>query len=438
MSLPSPDSNGTVLINAITSCKVEPQPLLEHSHSQSDDEYRSGRSTGDACKNSGSSTTSTLATPMPSSLPSPEHRLASLLKASPPHPIGRVPGRYRVQLWRASLAQPFGIGLITAESGIGVCISTDAVHLGLRKGDEVLNMNQKRVNSVSDCNHLMANSHSLEMQLHHREGQVETRFEDACALCGNIPESMNSPVCCDMCLNPPEPKCRAHSWPLRDMLLTSGPIPLDDNGTFSLQIIRMSQQQPFGLVFALSSPDNKATETMSRSSAKPSCGSESTTASWGDRPDTPSVTNDTASIPDIGVDAATAGQQLFIKGNLQQFGLMDGDQLMQINGVPINEVEVCKDMLKNAMTLTLDFRRKEGNGDGDLWTTVTSFKPSTGQQQGKPKTWFDIITRSLTALSCCAATGPPGEYMQYELASGNWMPEKDAPVAALVQLRSKA
>jgi len=177
---------------------------------------------------------------------------------------------------------------------------------------------------------------------------------------------------------------------------------------------------------------------MSRSSAKPSCGSESTTASWGDRPDTPSVTNDTASIPDIGVDAATAGQQLFIKGNLQQFGLMDGDQLMQINGVPINEVEVCKDMLKNAMTLTLDFRRKEGNGDGDLWTTVTSFKPSTGQQQGKPKTWFDIITRSLTALSCCAATGPPGEYMQYELASGNWMPEKDAPVAALVQLRSKA
>ncbi|CAK0878485.1 unnamed protein product, partial [Prorocentrum cordatum] len=65
-------------------------------------------------------------------------RLSPLLRASPPAPVGRVAGRFRVRLWRASRSQPFGVAFADGAAPGRAAVAEDAPHLGLRAGDEAI------------------------------------------------------------------------------------------------------------------------------------------------------------------------------------------------------------------------------------------------------------------------------------------------------------
>merc|ERR1712228_598202 len=57
------------------------------------------------------------------------------------------------------------------------------------------------------------------------------------------------------------------------------------------------------------------------------------------------------------VPSSLGATTMFIKENLPHLGLLEGDELLQINGSPANDVNTCRVVLKSAMTLSLEFRR---------------------------------------------------------------------------------
>ena len=67
-----------------------------------------------------------------------------LLKVSPPVPVGRIAGRFKVRLWRLSSAQPYGVSFGNDKGG-SIVVAEDAPHLALRRGDEVVGINGQAV-----------------------------------------------------------------------------------------------------------------------------------------------------------------------------------------------------------------------------------------------------------------------------------------------------
>jgi len=53
---------------------------------------------------------------------------------------------------------------------------------------------------------------------------------------------------------------------------------------------------------------------------------------------------------------------MFIKENLPHLGLLEGDELLQINGAPANSIAACKAALTTAMALSLELRRRGHSG----------------------------------------------------------------------------
>jgi len=299
-----------------------------------------------------------------------ENHLTVLLKASPPVPLGRLPGRFQVYLWRASLDQPFGLTLGLNALG-AVVVAKDAPHLGLRSGDEVLGLNGRSVSRISQCHHLLDRAKELQMLLYHRESRSSLRgsssraslSEDA-ACCGVYawePQAM--PLWLDPCFNPPEPRCKASDWPLRDVLLTSGPTPvLSDGSVFGLQLVRTSRKQAFGLPLSISLSGNSehvgvedlANAGGARRAVVGLPFSESFASSHAEF-------EDCEAPEELGLGEALAVESyagaVVVRANLPHLGLQQGDQLLQINGVAVKDSRSCKAALKNSMSVALELRR---------------------------------------------------------------------------------
>mmetsp|Transcript_101941 Transcript_101941/g.263467 ORF Transcript_101941/g.263467 Transcript_101941/m.263467 type:complete len:557 (-) Transcript_101941:116-1786(-) len=365
---------------------------------------------------------STCATSTHSVVSFSDQKLTALLKVSPPMPVGRVAGRYMVRLWRSSTAMPYGMTFISGPAGgSNVVVAEDAPHLGLRRGDELLSINGKTIESVRKCGEVLASAKDLELLMYHREtvqGGGEVRV-----ICGSTClEPYDLPTCCDACFSPPEPRCRARCFPLRDVLLSSHPVPADQDqpGIFAIQIVRISRKQTFGLAFSptVIAYDPAAMQT-SESSVVPTPSPASSTAQLrvtlptpGDQQlaptnpacrtlpppsedeqrallnddgrslDTESIMTGVrgvggaapSNIEDVAAASAAAspvstdrsnldtapGQLLTVSRDLPHLGLHEGDQLLRVNGTPIHSLDACKAVLKGSMTVTLELRRPGG------------------------------------------------------------------------------
>jgi len=243
--------------------------------------------------------------------------------------------------------QPYGISFGSGENG-SIVIGEEAPHLALRRGDEVVGINGQAVTSVRQCREVLANSRDLELHLYHHE--LPKEIEERQNVVGNCIETRDMPVCCDACFNPPESRCRARTFPLRDMLLSTGPVPIDASGLFSLTLVRTSRKQPFGLVIGSLPHECKAS------------GSFASSTDWDMQQEAP------AAAPlesEVSVEQEHEQEEqeqeeplaMCVKEALPHLGLLEGDELLQVNGEKASSSEVVKASLEDSMTLNLELRR---------------------------------------------------------------------------------
>jgi len=224
-----------------------------------------------------------------------------LLKVSPPTPHGKKPGRYKVTLRRATLAQPFGVCLDATSAARKVLIGEDEERVGLRKGDEVLRINQRLVKDIEDANVILAAALNVELELQHYEQApppaASCEFFDSM---GCETPTCRLPFCGERQVHQPR-----HS--MRQLLSTSGPV-LTEGHTFAVQIVRASLVQPFGLFFR-------------------------------DGPD----------------------EALHIEQDLPQYGLQAGDRVLNINSHSDMNSAQAEAILENSMNVWLECQREKSS-----------------------------------------------------------------------------
>lgn len=403
--------------------------MTKSRHSSPPDDVGSACSMGEAGKTVAASIDSTCAGSTLSGGTSSNTPFMPLLKASPPTPVGRLAGRFKVRLWRASTAQPFGVSFGSGNK-TGTIIVEDAMpHIGLRKGDEVISINGQPVTCVRQGSQALETSSSLELLLFHRELPDDSTEKPPRPLCGVCLEPGDFPACCEPCFLPPESRCRASSFPLRDVLLTTGPVPSDACGSFSMQILRISRMQPFGLVIAATPRASQnsrneipvdareSTDVPSVSSAGAGLDSSGTGASASRLVSGLGGTSPTSDEADEEIIGGPSGKTelepvfMCIKENLPHLGLMEGDELLQINGAAANSVEACKVALRTATTLALELRRPGQIGFVKRLEEPSAVSASSVKdaQESTGNDWFSRMWRRITTQACCFQTASPSD-----------------------------
>mmetsp|Transcript_77752 Transcript_77752/g.134904 ORF Transcript_77752/g.134904 Transcript_77752/m.134904 type:complete len:432 (+) Transcript_77752:98-1393(+) len=225
----------------------------------------------------------------------------SLLKASPPIPHGSRPGSYKIYLRRATTSQPFGLAFSMAWEGGPLIIAEDAPHIGIRKGDEVVKVNGHRLSSLAECQHALDSSTTLDLQLHHHEQGYSTK-SDSCVddlSCGFSAAKTNFKMPTRM----------------RDLLLVSGPVSSPGGETFIVHIIRASLVQRFHLEI------------------------------------------DSMEEPFSARDAVNMDEVVVVKQDAPQYGLLKGDKVLRVNGMP--SASAWQDKFENSMSVWLECSRHE-------------------------------------------------------------------------------
>lgn len=222
-----------------------------------------------------------------------------LLKVSPPTPHGSTPGRYKVTLRRATVAQPLGLAIEQSSTTRKILIGEDEDRVGLRKGDEVLRINKRAVKNMEEARVLLAAALHVELELqHHEQGSTQTA---GCEILEGVGCEM--PACRFLCCGERQVHQPQHS--MRQLLSTSGPV-LTEGQVFAVQIVRASLIQPFGLVFV-------------------------------DGPD----------------------EALLVKEDLPQYGLQAGDRVLNINSQSDLNNTQAQAILEDKMNVWLECRRDE-------------------------------------------------------------------------------
>lgn len=199
--------------------------------------------------------------------------LNPVLRVSPPTPVGSLPGRYRVRIWRAAPDVPIGINFGQGATN-PVVVLDDVPHLGIRRGDEVLRLNDEFVESLQQCEEQVGNSGCLDFVFYHREctiihNQSRSRplrvgEEPVCCSCsgawylrpvchfspaqiGKDPADINPYY--DGCFYPRISMVAPKSFGMRDMLLANEPTACVETGLFQVVLRRTSLDQSFGVSF---------------------------------------------------------------------------------------------------------------------------------------------------------------------------------------------
>lgn len=327
-----------------------------------------------------------------------DRQMFSLLRSTPPIPVGRTPGRFRVFMKRSSASQPLGIVFTRTTNGAAV-VAEDYSHLGLRKGDLVLSVNGKSVTQLRQCMQVLETALEVDLQLIHREEFYDSA-EQCCPMMNAVAQSCEASDSCGDCLHPPPPRCQSAKWPLRDMMLTTGPLKINGN-LFGVKIMRMSRKVPFGLALCpeplLSTPKGfsdssvrvnmptgmswKSTSIGSAAEDSPLevdsvMASRNSSRSMDEVSDFKSDlltqrTNKDSAVHFASGSTTTADTNvhgfvhLALREEMAQHGLKRGDVLLQINGVPAHSTTYCQAVMKGAMTLDLVFKRPEHVGTID-------------------------------------------------------------------------
>ncbi|CAE7402050.1 unnamed protein product [Symbiodinium pilosum] len=284
--------------------------------------------------------------------------LFPLLKVSPPIPVGRLAGRFKVQIWRASPEHKLNL-IVGPGSQSDVVVMLDASHLGIYSGDEVLSVNDISVQNFRHFADILDScGHDLEIQFYHKEDFLEM----CCGPAICVPQTM--PVQEAQRFGP---KCRAESWTQREVLSASTATSLE-RAIFRLQMQRTSMKQPFGLPLGVvsmpaepSEPSNVASEDILLTA--PKCHRLCVTESfWSDRDVSDDVdgTHCAEEEEEVSQDhpASLRGPVVVLQA-VPLLGLYAGDELLRINGEDISDLCACKAAMKSAINLSLEFRRPD-------------------------------------------------------------------------------
>lgn len=217
----------------------------------------------------------------------------ALLKVGVPTPVGSKPGLYSVRIRRASLRQSFGVVLV-AKRGGDISVAEDLPHLGMRSGDQLVEVNGERPQHVERCRSLLAKASNVLLVLQHRGDPGRTPMLAQETECGH-----------------PTPSHTGGYTPLRVLLSASPPVLTDaSNGEFAVEICRSSLKQRFGVTF---------TEHLCTAPGEQNC--------------------------------------LCISEDMPHIGLRMGDRVLSINDVPVASVVKCRQELADSMVLRLILRR---------------------------------------------------------------------------------
>lgn len=339
-----------------------------------------------------------------------------LLRASPPIPVGTLPGRYKVRLWRAATDLPWGLAFGKGCSR-GARVSEDAPHLGIRKGDEVLSINSCYVEDMQDLLQMLGGCNAVELLLYHRESSVllpETRDPTNCTNCSCPGQCVPGTWCycepssCghdvtdidpyyDALFYPKSSQVRATRFLMQDLLQTSGRIQKDGSELVQVLLTRMSLEQrfPFSLREAWQPGDDQNSQASLPVEAVSGTTLISTAASSSCSPKGEfhtdkgvDISGDNMSACNIegNIDAGSekhCGEHLSSQEDLEEkleekpeadpsstvapalvlvqepwpwLGLRDGDQLVSVNGLAVTDLDACQEMMRDSMSLSLELR----------------------------------------------------------------------------------
>lgn len=339
----------------------------------------------------------------------------AVLRASPPIPVGGLPGRYKVRLWRASVLLPWDLSLASGSSAGLVVVAEDAPHLAIRQGDEVLAVGSQAIRSVVQCTELLELNTTVELLLYHREpdalsggGQllpltlgedpIYCPFSAACipgttlfcapAMFGHDATEMDPYY--DPLFYPRLSQVRAKHFLMHDLLMTTGWFATRTEDVFQVQITRMSLQQGFLFGLAEVPPDGgDASEgplgEVGRDFSKISVLAGEATSPTEDLKDITVVAGTVISSPEGtggspqkqepnpvpsagaagpgGTDGAVAEAPsplgtVVVQGSWAALGLLRGDELLSVNGLPVAGLAECKETIRRSMRLKLEVRRR--------------------------------------------------------------------------------
>lgn len=369
--------------------------------------------------------------------------LYPLLRASPPMPVGRSPGRFRIVVERNCLSQPFGISVTRARSSGAAIIAGDLSHLGLRKGDTVVGLNGRSVTQFNQVALALESCRVADLQVVHREDN-DCEAELCPAISKVVPGVHEF---AKECMQPPMPPVNPSEWRLRDLISSSGPVRIRDD-VFGVRIERVSRKVPFGLSFCpaplLSSKEgnsegNLTAPMMSWKSTSIGSGEEecqdvekdSAVASRGSSrsmdlvsdfsSELPTARRESAApCPPTSLDANHDGDLGLVLGrDMKQHGLLRGDVLLQINGTRAHSSSASQ-MMRNAMALDLVFQRPVQVGPILSLAEVLEESERRNQVPG-PQLWVWSSFVSLLGLfSCVTLPCENSNEADVEIAVASW------------------
>ncbi|CAJ1349130.1 unnamed protein product, partial [Effrenium voratum] len=248
-----------------------------------------------------------------------------------------------------------------------VVVMSDFNHLGIYKGDQVLLVNDVAVKDLQHFAELLEQcDQEVEIHFYHKEFGGQTGEEDVFdTCCSPICTPQLMPMWCDFFFNPPEPRCRASRWPLREVLAASKASVLP-SGLLQLRLHRGSLKQSFGLPLGFLPKDCEASDVSNIASEdgllKPPRPALCVVESFSSETEAESPWRDSwlrQAEEQIEVEASPAGSRgtLVVLQPLPLLGLRQGDELVRINGEEITDLAGWKAATKHAMQTIWDFRR---------------------------------------------------------------------------------
>lgn len=252
--------------------------------------------------------------------------------------------------------------------------------------------------AIQDLTHaaevLEQSGQEVEIHFYHKESELledeKLTYETVCcapALC----TYRTMPVWCDFFYNPPEPRCRAETWQLREVLATSKVIELPGN-MWRLHLQRFSMKQSFALPLGLVSENDEPLEM-------------SNLASEGS-PLTDTIEKEHSEVTLEG-SPKNLGTVVVLQA-LPLLGLQRGDELCRVNGHEINSLQSWKAATKHVMKIAMDFRRKT------VPLEVSASPMKVLPDRRRSEDWHSVSSTKDCSRECSHNEEPPWSVMLYK------------------------
>lgn len=295
--------------------------------------------------------------------------------------------------------------------------------------------------AIQDLTHaaevLEQSGQEVEIHFYHKESELledeNLTYETVCcapALC----TYRTMPVWCDFFYNPPEPRCRAETWQLREVLATSKVIELPGN-MWRLHLQRFSMKQSFALPLGLVSENDEPSEMSNLASEDGLLPSPKTKVtalqlceSFSSLPSEGSPLTDTIEKEHSEVTLEGSPKNLgtvVVLQALPLLGLQRGDELCRVNGHEINRLQSWKAATKHVMKIAMDFRRKT------VPLEVSASPMKVLPDRRRSEDWHSVSSTKDCSRECSHNEEPPWSVMLYKSTCRPLGQNSDQPDEAL-------